>query len=111
MGSQRNPEGYYAKRVKHSRNVTGETVTISKGEMAKLHANYAGDKVFIKKDVAAAVKTIDALQKLPAAMRRKRHCTLSAPSLVIVDIKEEPRNSPMNQALVQRPKPSSRELH
>ena len=58
-------------RVRRSRNVTGETVTISKGEMAKLHANYAGDKVFIKKDVAAAIKTIDALQKLPAAMRNE----------------------------------------
>ena len=57
--------------MRHSRNVTGETVTISKGEMAKLHANYAGDKVFAKKDVAAAVKTIDALQKLPAAMRNE----------------------------------------
>lgn len=58
-------------RFRYSRKATGETVTISKGEMAKLHANYAGDKVFIKKDVAAAIKTIDALQKLPAAMRNE----------------------------------------
>lgn len=32
-------------KVQKSRKQTGETVTISKGEMAKLHANYAGDKV------------------------------------------------------------------
>ena len=58
-------------RVRRSRTTTGEVVTLTKGELAKLHANYAGDKVFIKKDVAAAIKTIDALQKLPAAMRNE----------------------------------------
>jgi hypothetical protein len=32
-------------RVKKSRKSNGDTITISKGEMAKLHANYAGEKV------------------------------------------------------------------
>ena len=31
--------------IRRSRAATGEVVTISKGEMAKLHANYAGKKV------------------------------------------------------------------
>ena len=38
---------------------------------AALRANYEGDKVFTKKEVAAAISTIDALQKLPAAMRNE----------------------------------------
>ncbi len=56
-------------RIKYSRKATGDTVTISKGEMAKLHANYAGDKVFTKKEVAEALASIDAFQKLPAKIR------------------------------------------
>lgn len=36
---------------------------------AALRANYEGDKVFTKKEVAAAISTIDALQKLPAKER------------------------------------------
>jgi hypothetical protein len=46
-----------------------ETVTLSKGQIAALRANYEGDKVFTKKEVAAAISTIDALQKLPAKER------------------------------------------
>ena len=42
-------------KVSRSRNVTGDTVVISKGELAKLHANYAGDKVFVRKSVTEAV--------------------------------------------------------
>jgi len=57
--------------VRRSRNVTGETVTISKGEMAKLHANYAGDKVFAKGAVTEALKGIDALKALSAERRRE----------------------------------------
>ncbi|MBQ8341880.1 MAG: hypothetical protein IJY22_05865 [Clostridia bacterium] len=58
-------------KVRFSRNVTGETVTISKGEMAKLHANYAGDKVFAKGAVTEALKGIDALKVLSAERRRE----------------------------------------
>ena len=58
-------------KVRRSRNVTGETVTISKGEMAKLHANYAGDKVFAKGAVTEALKGIDALKVLSAERRRE----------------------------------------
>ena len=36
------------KPVRHSRKATGDTVQLSTGEIAKLHANYAGDKVFAK---------------------------------------------------------------
>ena len=36
---------------------------------AALRANYEGDKVFTKKEVAAAISTIDALQKMPAKER------------------------------------------
>ena len=36
---------------------------------AALRANYEGDKVFTKKEVAAAISTIDALHKLPAKER------------------------------------------
>ncbi|MBQ8340957.1 MAG: hypothetical protein IJY22_01095, partial [Clostridia bacterium] len=57
--------------VRRSRNVTGETVTISKGEMAKIHANYAGDKVFAKGAVTEALKGIDALKVLSAERRRE----------------------------------------
>ena len=38
--------------------------------MAKLHANCAGDKVFDKKSVTEALKGIDALQSLPAEIRK-----------------------------------------
>lgn len=55
--------------IKQSRKQSGDTVTISKGEMAKLHANYAGDKVFAKKSVADALASIDAFQKLPTKIR------------------------------------------
>jgi len=55
-------------KVSRSRNVS-ETVTLSKGQIAALRANYEGDKVFTKKEVAAAISTIDALQKLPAKER------------------------------------------
>ena len=58
-------------RVNRSRSITGEVVTISRGEMAKLHANYAGDKVFIKKDVDAAIQTIDATGKIHLANREE----------------------------------------
>ena len=58
-----------SKEIRRSRAATGEVVTISKGEMAKLHANYAGDKVFDKKSVTEALKGIDALQGLPAEIR------------------------------------------
>ncbi len=58
-------------KVSRSRKVTGEMVTISKGELAKLHANYAGDKVFARKSVTEAVATIDALQKVPGKLRQE----------------------------------------
>ena len=57
--------------VRRSRTTTGETVTISKGELAKLHANYAGDKVFAKGAVTEALKGIDALKVLSAERRRE----------------------------------------
>ena len=52
------PQGSKIHEYKPSRSraVTGETVTISKGEMAKLHANYEGDKVFAKGTVTEALK-------------------------------------------------------
>ena len=55
-------------KVSRSRNVS-ETVTLSKGQIAALRANYEGDKVFTKKEVAVAISTIDALQKLPVKER------------------------------------------
>ena len=58
-------------KVSRSRSTTGDVVTISKGELAKLHANYAGDKVFNKGAVVEAVKGIDALKRLPAATRNE----------------------------------------
>lgn len=57
-------------KVSRSRNAS-KTMTLSKGQIAALRANYKGDKVFTKKDVATAVKSIDALQKLPAATRNE----------------------------------------
>ena len=59
------------KVVRRSRTTTGEVVTLSKGEMAKLHANYAGDKVFAKGAVTEALKGIDALKALSAERRRE----------------------------------------
>ncbi|MBQ2757524.1 MAG: hypothetical protein IJF31_03475, partial [Clostridia bacterium] len=58
------PKGY----VSRSRNVS-ETVTLSKGELAKLHANYAGEKVFARQSVVEAVKKIDAFAKLTGKQR------------------------------------------
>ena len=43
---------YFGKPVRRSRAATGEVVTLSKGEMAKLHANYAGDKVLKSEKIA-----------------------------------------------------------
>ncbi|MBE6629394.1 MAG: hypothetical protein E7624_00910 [Ruminococcaceae bacterium] len=48
---------------------SADTITMSKGQLAALQANYHGDKVFAKKDVAAALKGIDAFAKLPADIR------------------------------------------
>lgn len=48
----------------------GQAVTMSKGEIAKLHANYAGEKVFDKKSVTEALSGIDAFQKLSPQLRR-----------------------------------------
>lgn len=50
--------------VRQSRKATGEVVTLSKGQLAALQANYHGEKVFTKKDVTVALKGIDALQSL-----------------------------------------------
>ncbi len=44
-------------------------VTLSKGQLAALRANYHGDKVFTKKNVSEALKVVDALQALPAKVR------------------------------------------
>lgn len=58
-------------KVRRSRTTTGEVVQLSKGELAKLHANYAGDKVFAKGAVNEALKGIEALKVLPAERRRE----------------------------------------
>ena len=50
---------------------SGDVVMLSKGEKAKLHANYAGDKVFDKKSVKDALSGIEAFQKLPAEIRNE----------------------------------------
>ncbi|MBQ5362314.1 MAG: hypothetical protein IIU63_03110, partial [Clostridia bacterium] len=55
--------------VRRSRAATGEVVTLSKGQIAALQANYHGEKVFVKKDVTTALKGIEALQGLPAEVR------------------------------------------
>lgn len=71
MGSQRNPEGYYAKRVKHSRKQTGDSVRISTGTLAKLKANYHGEKVFDKTKIANALMEIEGVAELkPATFNR-----------------------------------------
>ena len=46
-------------------------VTLSRGELAKLHANYAGEKVFARQSVVEAVKKIDAFNKLPGSLRNE----------------------------------------
>ena len=56
-------------KVRRSRTASGDVVTISEGELAKLHANYAGEKTFAKKDVVDALKGVEALKVLPAARR------------------------------------------
>ena len=60
---------YFSKKIQRSRKATDDTVTISKGEMAKLHANYAGEKVFDKKSVKDALASVEAFQKLPSKLR------------------------------------------
>ncbi len=42
-----------------------DTVTMSKGKMAKFKANYQGEKVFDRKSVAEALKGIEALNRFP----------------------------------------------
>ena len=61
---------FFEGRVLFSRKSAGGVVTISEGEMAKLHANYAGDKVFDKKSVSEALASIDAFKKLSPEIRR-----------------------------------------
>ncbi len=66
-------------KPKYSHNAS-ETVTLSKGQIAALRANYEGDKVFTKKEVAAAIKTIDALQSLPAKAVKSSQSNSNNPS-------------------------------
>ena len=62
---------FFEGRVLFSRKSAGGVVTISEGEMAKLHANYAGDKVFDKKSVSEALGGVEAFKKLPAEIRNE----------------------------------------
>ena len=55
--------------VRRSRTASGDVVTLSKGELAKLHANYAGEKVFAKGAVIEAMKGVEAWKRLPVASR------------------------------------------
>ena len=64
------PKGKIGK-AQYSHKETSDVVTISKGELAKLKANYAGEKVFDKGAVTKALAKIDALQGVPASIRRE----------------------------------------
>ena len=59
--------------IKHSHKASSDSdrITVTKGSLAKLKANYEGEKVFNKKDVAAAVEKIDALKILSRSEREK----------------------------------------
>ena len=50
---------------------SGDVVMLSKGEKAKLHANYAGEKVFAKGAVVEAMKGVDAFAQLPKEIRNE----------------------------------------
>lgn len=55
----------------HKASSDSDRITVTKGSLAKLKANYEGEKVFNKKDVAAAVEKIDALKILSRSEREK----------------------------------------
>lgn len=57
--------------IKHSHKATSDAdrVTITKGALAKLKANYQGEKVFNKKDISAALNNIEALNVLSKSER------------------------------------------
>ena len=61
----------YQKDIRHSHKSTSDTdrVTITKGALAKLKANYEGEKVFNKKDISAALNNIEALNVLSKSER------------------------------------------
>ena len=46
-----------------------DKIVVSRGELAKLKANYQGDKVFYKKDVVDALSGIDAMSNLSAEIK------------------------------------------
>jgi hypothetical protein len=105
--ANRNHDKVYTKAmdgdVRRSRSITGETVTISKGELAKLHANYAGDKVFIKKDVDAAIQTIDAAGKIHLANREEDE-TVSKGGETVIESTENVSESSKSVRRLAKPK-------
>lgn len=58
-------------KVSRSRSTTGEAVTLSKGQLAKLKANYHGEKVFDKPKIVEALMDIECMEHLkPATVNR-----------------------------------------
>ena len=61
-----------SERIKLSRKVYDtDRVTVTKGELAKLKANYQGEKVFNKSAIESALSKVDILKALPANMRKE----------------------------------------
>ena len=56
-------------RYSHKASSNTDRVTITKGALAKLKANYEGEKVFNKKDISAALNNIEALNVLSKSER------------------------------------------
>lgn len=53
----------------HKASADSDRITVTKGSLAKLKANYEGEKVFNKKDISAALEKIDALKVLSKSER------------------------------------------
>ncbi|MBR3862724.1 MAG: hypothetical protein IKM42_03605 [Clostridia bacterium] len=58
-------------KTQKSARKSADTITMSKGQLAALQANYHGDKVFSKKSVVDAMKGVDAFAQLPAEIRNE----------------------------------------
>ena len=59
------------REVKRSRTASGDVVTLSKGQLAKLKANYHGEKVFDKPKIVEALMDIECMEHLkPATVNR-----------------------------------------
>ena len=74
--SSKRPQFSLKSRVPGENGSSREKVTMSRGQLAALRANYRGDKVFTLKDVKAALLDIDALKELTPEQRDEIEHTL-----------------------------------